>query len=719
MASKNSVELFLVSFIMLFLEVALIRWISTDARIFAYVNNLVLLSCFLGIGLGCYNSKKEARLSWTALGMSVLLIVVNLPFIFQVEGRYIHFFKDAPLLLSSFADSVVWFPPEVKSVFYALLLGLLSTLTIFLVILLIFVPLGQILGRSLEESDNAIKAYSLNVAASLLGVWCFSLFSLAYSPPFIWFSMIAAAILILFLVNTHHGSDVILSSVVFILLIISTMVIPSKLTSISLTVWSPYQKLQIQPSTDPSTKAERGYRITVNNVGYMGLIDNSDDFIGRNSDVLSIQDRKFAQYDIPYMFKPDAETVLILGAGGGNDAAGALRNNVTSIDAVEIDPGIYLLGLKNHPEQPYSDPRVNVVIDDARSYFKKCQKKYDVISFGLLDSHTLSSNYNNMRIDHYVYTLESIQEARNLLKEDGILTVVFEGTRQWIDMRIYELLERAFGFPPLAFDIRGDGRYGWGGSTMWVTALNRDALEESLIKKPSLKEFYSKHKIDFEKLKQGIGTVRATTDDWPYLYLEKPAIPKIHLCIMLVLGLLFAFGKKMLFSKEQRLDYHFFFLGAAFLLLEFQNISKSTLLFGSTWMVNSFIISTILVLILLANLVAAHFKMHNVKVFYILLIASILIVFIFPLSLFNNLSFWPRSIVSSMVLNLPIFFAGIIFINSFQKTERKDLAFGSNLLGAAFGGILESISFVIGINMVLLVVAGFYSLSYVFIKRRF
>ena len=53
--ASNSADLLLVSFLMLFLEMAMIRWLSTEVRVFAYVNNLMLLTCFLGIGIGCYS----------------------------------------------------------------------------------------------------------------------------------------------------------------------------------------------------------------------------------------------------------------------------------------------------------------------------------------------------------------------------------------------------------------------------------------------------------------------------------------------------------------------------------------------------------------------------------------------------------------------------------------------------------------------------------------
>ena len=50
--------LFLVSVLGLFLELMLIRWIGTEIRIFAYLQNTVLVVCFMGLGLGCLTCRK-------------------------------------------------------------------------------------------------------------------------------------------------------------------------------------------------------------------------------------------------------------------------------------------------------------------------------------------------------------------------------------------------------------------------------------------------------------------------------------------------------------------------------------------------------------------------------------------------------------------------------------------------------------------------------------
>ena len=75
------------------------------------------------------------------------------------------------------------------------------------------------------------------------------------------------------------------------------------------------------------------------------------------------------QYDIPLLLHPNPQTYLIVGAGAGNDAAGGLRQGVGEITAVDIDPVILSMGRRYHPEKPYTFPGVQLVNDDARSFF--------------------------------------------------------------------------------------------------------------------------------------------------------------------------------------------------------------------------------------------------------------------------------------------------------------------------------------------------------------
>ncbi len=464
---------------MLFLEILLIRWISTEVRIFAYVGNLVLLACFLGIGVGCFLSKKKENLLIT-IGTLVIIVLA-------VRSEPFRHITD---MLSGFSDSVIWYQAIRTRNFIPALQGTALTLFMFLMILIGFVPLGQILGRLLDEHPNIIEGYSVNVGASLIGIWTFNLFALYYTKPWLWFIF---CLVVIFFFIPRSKTDFFLAGMASILILLVVGINNPNV----LTMWSPYQKLDVTPNQ--VFGLPNGFVVNVNNVGYMSLLNLSNDFINKFPLIYKPSLRKFSQYDLPYAFSEKRDSVLIVGAGGGNDVAGALRNGLKEIDAVEIDPGIIQLGLALHPERPYEQKKVKIHIDDARAFFKKANSKYDVISFGLLDSHTLSSNYNNTRLDHYVYTDESFKEARNLLKQDGVLSVIFATQTQWIGERIYRLLKKNFGEVPYTFVVNSPGNsYGWGG-VMFLTGNNIEALKKRVESNPELKDFVTKNRVSFSR----------------------------------------------------------------------------------------------------------------------------------------------------------------------------------------------------------------------------
>ena len=146
-------------------------------------------------------------------------------------------------------------------------------------------------------------------------------------------------------------------------------------------------------------------------------------------------------------FAVASPSVLVVGSGTGNDVAAALRHNSSSVDAVEIDPAILELGKREHPEHPYASPRVSVHLTDARAFLKRTTRKYDVVLFGLLDSHTQFSDYSNMRIDNFVYTEESFREAKNHLNPNGIIFVKFQVNHPWMGGRLRKMLTNGRSSP--------------------------------------------------------------------------------------------------------------------------------------------------------------------------------------------------------------------------------------------------------------------------------
>jgi len=161
------------------------------------------------------------------------------------------------------------------------------------------------------------------------------------------------------------------------------------------------------------------------------------------------------------------------------------------------------------------------------------------------------------------------------------------------------------------------------------------------------------------------------------------------------------------------LQWHFFFLGAGFMLLEAQIVSKMALLFGTTWLVNSVVITGLLMLIVCANLLVQFFPRIPVSIGYAGIFLTLLASYLIPLEKFFYPSLWTKALSSTLVLCLPVFFAGIVFIRSFAERGFRAEALGSNLMGAMIGGMLESISLWTGIRSLLVIAALLYVASWV------
>jgi spermidine synthase len=696
---SQSWGIFLISILGLFLETLFIRWIGTEIRIFAYLQNTILVVCFLGLGIGMFTSSKSIAIKQTLFPLAFFVFLMAIPITRSALGN-------TSEMLNTLGDLVIWSDVETSGTLRKIILlvaGLILTYGVLVLIVDMFVPLGRILGRLIDINPNPIWAYSINIFGSILGTWAFVLLSFFYQPPFVWF-LITAAFLAIFILwsNRDRRVNFVLLGVILLLSWFASQV-PGALQ----VVWSPYQKLVVQ-ETEAGSLGQ--YVVEVNNSSYQDVMDLSDQYVSTNPKTFSPEMKGLSQYDIPLLLHPDPRQVLVVGAGTGNDVAAALRHDVASVTAVEIDPAIITMGEELHPEQPYASSKVQVINDDARSFFATTTEKYDVISFGLLDSHTTTS-MTNARLDHYVYTKESILQAKSRLKEGGVLTLTFYAQRLFIADRIESVLEEVFGQPPLVF-IAEPGPYGRGG-VMFVTG-NMANIQEQLEGNSRLTA-YIKHQQETYPL-QLTHKTKVITDDWPYLYLESPKIPILYYLLIGVVVLLFARSYRKWQASENtalinRTFWHFFFLGAAFLLLEVQNISKASVVLGNTWQVNAVIISSVLGMALLANWIAYKFPKLPIVPVYALLIGTALGLYFVDLARFGFLPYFTKAAIVGTLTSLPMLFSGIVFVRSFAIARDKSNALGANLIGALVGALLQSITFVIGIKALLLVVAGFYLLS--------
>jgi hypothetical protein len=183
--ANRTLSIILVSIFGLFLELLLIRWIGTEVRIFAYLQNTVLIVCFLGLGMGCFTSHKPARIRNILLPLAIFTLLLAIPLTHAILANITN-------LLSVLDDLLIW--ERVASTGLMTTVGCVTaglTLTLGLMILIweMFVPIGRMLGRLMDDQRQIIWVYSVNVAASLVGIWLFVGLSAFSLPPVLWLSI--------------------------------------------------------------------------------------------------------------------------------------------------------------------------------------------------------------------------------------------------------------------------------------------------------------------------------------------------------------------------------------------------------------------------------------------------------------------------------------------------------------------------------------------------
>lgn len=693
--SKKAWDLFLISVISLFFELLVIRWLSSEIRIFAYFKNIPLMAALFGLGLGLAlsNSKKDLGFLFP-IGMIILstiiifaepLGLVHVTCINPVEHYLIGTNTGAFSGNASFLDKVMLIVP-----------GLVVLVAVFYLIVATFMSIGQKLGQ-LFDSFKPLVAYSINVGASFLGIALFTLLSFLSLKPEIWLLCGVAMSLWFWRKPWQAG-------------LLALCVVLGFMTSEASVIWSPYYRISLGDVWIGEEGKDHpaifyGRTINVNHDAMEGAYDNRP---GRFPSASAAQRAKMLDYyDMLYQLIGDKpRSVLVLAAGAGNDLAAALRHGANYIDAVEIDPSIVQLGRQIHPEKPYDSPSVHVTVDDARAFLKRSNRKYDLVDFAYLDSHSAFSSMSSIRLDNYIYTLESFREAAKLMKPDGIMSITFFSTTSWQQTRLFKTITEALGEEPIGV---------WSNNRAALTFLAGPGVDRKRVLASGLKLFDKEETKKQNALELADwNRINATTDDWPFLFLRQREMTFTYAAgLIFTLCIGWRFVRKCFGSYTiNPLGRTMFFLGAAFMLVEVKSVSQMGLLAGTTWLVNSFVIGAILLMILIANLCQIFLKMQNLRLLYILLGIALIGSYFMPLSLLNAMPLIERVTLGGLILGLPVFFASWIFAITFSKVDVPHSALGMNLLGTLIGGAFEYFSMILGISALNLLALGLYGLAY-------
>jgi SAM-dependent methyltransferase len=680
-------RLLLISVASLYYELMLIRWLPTEVRILAYFSNVTLISCILGLGLGALMAW-ETRLrssSVFALLAALLLLAslyngLNITLPLADEGHFVW---------NGLSRAAKGTPLQ-----YVALLAFFALNTA------VFVPIGQMLGREFDAVPP-VQAYLVNVAGALLGLSAFALFSLLGLSPVWWFAVGVG--LLLPMVRLTRGVAI---RVGVVMAIAGMSLLDPNVR------WSPYYKV----TTERIDLGDgiRGYQVSVNEDSHQQAFDLS----GRMGSTGELATRRHI-YDEPYRYGPN-HRVLILGAGTGNDVAAALRAGAEHVDAVEIDPVILQLGRRLHPERPYDDRRVTVWNREARTFLRDTKLPYDKIVLGYVDSHSLFSAMSSVRLDNFLYTADAFREMRQRLTPSGVLAVTFTVHERWIADRLFALFAQTFGAPPRVFQ----GALSSSSGTVYLGGAPVQGAAAEPVDFDPTAQTAGGHSWSYGAGVEGYlspalldGSTQVPTDDWPYLYLRDRAIPMNYLVCVAALFLLPLAAIRRTTGLVS-IRWPFFFLGAAFLLVETKAMTELAIFLGSTWTVNFFVIATVLGLIVLGTLLVLKGRAPSARSAFLLLAVTLVATYVAPV---HRLLAWEsplRGWVAVVLLCLPLFFAAIIFARAIQRETRPSAALGSNLLGALAGGILEYSSMAVGFHPLYLFALGLYAVAWITFGNR-
>lgn len=652
-------RLALVSFLILYLELALIRWLSGYVANFGYYANAVVLAAFLGIGLGCVAFRRHAL---PDLAPPLLLALVA--YVARVQPE---------IVLGPDASSVFWAEAGRDRA------GLTPARALpiaFAVLTALFAGLAQPLGAAFATLPR-LRAYAFNIAGSLAGIAAFAAGSLVGAPPVVWFAV--AGLVFLVAVPRPAGRRWVHAAAFLAVAGIAGWTSRDE-------TWGPYYREQVVENRDPS-----------------GLVTHW--LVGNGTPGIEIGPLGKAGspflYEVPYRPEilsrsagPRYGRVLVIGCGGGNEVALALARGASHVDAVDINPSVIEIGRRLHPDRPFQSPKVRAVVRDGRTFVRWSRDSYDLVVYGLPDS-TFSADRTSLRVESFLFTLEAFRDVRRRLSPDGVFVVYNYFRVPWLVEKVAMMMGEAFEQEPVVFAERGAN---------WPAAV---AVGPGVLRQARVSPRHP----------------APATDDWPFLYLRSRTVPRaytealawIALVAAAALALVLrteAGGERRPLDAARRLSYAALFcMGAAFMLLETRSLATFGLFFGTTWWTTALVFAAIHVSILAAVSVASAFPAIRPGAAALALLGALALAWVLPTETLHASHMGVRAALVGTVAFLPIVCANVLFARLFREVEDGHLGLAANVLGGLFGGLAEYLSIMIGFRALLLVAGGFYALA--------
>ena len=255
----QAINLFLVGFLVLFFELACIRWFAAYVVFLQFFTNVVLIASFLGMSCGCLAARQ--RRDWLnyfpfiALGTVVAALAV-LAVYHRWSGLSIDVGGQA-------SPQEVFFGTEYRNPDVAKFTVPIEAVaaTFFVLVALMFVGLGQVLGRAFDAYPDRVLGYTLNIGGSLAGIACFSAISFMEAPPVAWFLISCAGVAYLL----HQAGSLTRFRALALVALVLGSAVPSDWfrQEVHDTHWSPYFAVDHNIASG---------LITVNTIGHQQMV---------------------------------------------------------------------------------------------------------------------------------------------------------------------------------------------------------------------------------------------------------------------------------------------------------------------------------------------------------------------------------------------------------------------------------------------------------------
>jgi hypothetical protein len=637
------------SFLMLFVELALIRWVGANNVFVNTASNFVLLASFLGIGIGFLNARaRRDYVRWTPVALLVLV------------GFVLAF----PVVLATLTGP----SPFRGAGGMNALPQPLSLAIVFVLVVGVMAGLGQAVSRTFVKFQP-LNAYRLDILGSIAGIAAFSGLSFLNQPPAAW-GVIACVGLVVLLLPRARWWQLGATAGVIALLVLES-VTPGQM-------WSPYNKLTIQKHGGSSP----AIAVHANNIPYQTAVS-----------LTSMRNRQpFYFYPYRHVTRAGLGNVLIIGAGTGNDVAVALAQGARHIDAVEIDPLLLHRVGQEHPNHPYRSGRVSMHVQDGRAYLADTHQQYNLILFALPDSMTALAGQSALRLESYLLTEQSVAAARSHLAPGGTFAM-YNYYQPFLLNRFATTIEDVYHQRPCSELQPGH----LGGRVLAVLTVHPGGPV------PACTTYWHGATL----------APATDDHPFPYLETASIPSSFLWMLGAILLGslLLIRVGGGRFKGMRHYIDLAF--MGAAFLLLETKNIVQFALLFGTTWFVNSLVFAGVLLAVYLAVETARRVRLPRPTVLYVALIAALALAWLVPQDSLLALPVIARFFAGSALAFAPIFLANLVFAQRFSDVQNSGTAFAVNLLGAMVGGALEYLSLITGYHVLLIVIGVLYGLAFV------